>query len=262
MAIDSASHLGASSDPETSVIENEIPAYRAISARAVTSVVLGMASVFCFTSLWFTLVAAAAVVFGWAALRAIKRLPEILTGSSLAKTGIGLALVFSLTAITRAVVEDVMMTYDAGEFSKLYVATLQNEPIASAVYFKQPPSYRKEKTPAQLEEELKKSKSPANNDVYATETAAIRSIKEELKKPNAGIHFSKIESKLIDGATQYANALVDIDAPDGEQFALLELMKEPGAGWGEWRIREIRFPYKPASSGVRQEKKDDGHGHG
>ena len=246
-----------------SVIDNEFPAYRAISARAVVSVILGLASVFCFTSLWFLLLAAISVGFGWAALRAIKRVPDILTGSGLAKTGIGLALVFGLTALTRSVVEDVMLTYDAGRFSKGYVEILKSEPIAKAIWYKQSVAYRKEKTPDQLIEELKGSKSPGGGDHYSEEIAPIVAIKELLKKPKSAIHHTSIESKLVDGLTHYANALVDIDTPDGEQFALLQMVKDPGSSFGDWRVREITFPYKPASTGVLQEKKadDDGHGH-
>ena len=247
--------------PTGSIIENEFPTYRAISARAVASVVLGMASVFCFTSLWFLVLAAIAVGFGWVALRAIKRLPEILTGSGLAKTGIGLALVFGLTALTRSVVEDVMLSYDASQFSKGYAEILKSQPLATAIWYKQSAAYRKEKTPDQLVDELKNTPSPGGLDQFAEESTPVLAIKEELKKPQADLHFAAIESKLVDGLTHYANALMDIDTSDGEKFALIQLIKEPNAGFGNWRVREITFPYKPASTGVQQEKKDDGHGH-
>ena len=269
MAIDSQSEtqtqvqLEPADTGSASVIENEFPTYRAVSARAVTSVILGMASVFCFTSLWFLLLAAVAVVFGWVALRTIKRLPEILTGSGLAKTGIGLALVFGLTALTRTVVENAVLTYGAGQFSKGYVEILKSQPLATALWYKQSTAYRKEKTPDQLIEELKGTKSPGGADQFSEESGPVLAIKEVLKKPNTEIHFSAIESNLVDGLTHYANALIDIDTPDGEKFALLQLIKDPGSGFSDWRVREINFPYKPASTGVLQEKKegDDGHGH-
>ena len=95
-------------------------------------------------------------------------------------------------------------------------------------------------------------------------------IKERLKGPGEEIHFSKIESKAVDGLTIYANALIELDGPVGprsllqEEFALVEMMKGPGGraervGW----VKEIRFPYKPASAVAVIEKKghDDGHGH-
>lgn len=264
MAIDSQTQpqIGSPGDPGSSIIENEIPAYRAISARAVTSMVLGLASVFCFTSLWFLLVTAASVWFGWAALRAIKRMPDVLTGANLAKTGIGLGLVFGLSAVTRTVVENAMITYDAGQFAKKYVEVLKTGTPGEAVWYKQSPEFREEKTVEQAEAELKKTKNPTIPDVYAQETGPIVAIQELLKQPKSEIHYSAIESSLVDGLTHYANALIDIDTPEGEKFALLELVKTPTGKFGDWRIREIIYPYRKASAQAQSDKKpDDGHGH-
>ncbi len=268
MAIDTKPTLGSTSDLDKPVIENEIPAYRAISARAVASLILGLGSVFCFTSLWFLLLVAGSVLFGWAAIRAIQRLPEIITGTGLARTGMGLGLVFGVSATTQIIAQDLLLTYEASQFAKMYVGVLKNESIALAAWYRQAPDVRKERTPEMLIEELRKApKNPSSGDLYATETAEISAIKQRLKAPNQEIHFSKIETKLVDGLTQYANALIDLDGPataeypDKEQFALLDMMKTPGSGPNDWRIRSIRYPYKPASSGLQTEKKDDGHGH-
>ena len=268
MAIDSNSSTGSISDLESSVIENEIPTYRAVSAGAVTSLILGLASVFCFTSLWFLLVVAASIFFGWNALRTIRRLPDILTGASLAKAGIGFGLVFGLSSITHIIVTDAMLNYEASQFSKKYVEILKSEQLPLALWYFQPVDYRKDKTPEAVVEAMKKEKNPTTPDVFASETAPVRAIKERLKGPNEEIHFSKIETKLSDGLTQYANALIEFDGPgskdfpEKEQFALLELLKAPGAGRSDWRVRGIKFPYSPASTGLQIEKKmDDGHGH-
>ena len=267
MAIETKSALDLTSSLDRPVIENEIPAYRAISARAVSSLVLGLCSVFCFTSLWFLLVVAASVVFGWVALRAIRRLPDILTGSSLAKAGIGLGLVFGISATAQVFVQDIMLSYEASEFAKMYVDVLKTHPIADAIWYLQPPDYRKDRTPDQLVEELKKAKSPSTGDTYGTLTAEIRAIKDRIKEPNQEIHYSRLETKLADGLTSYANALVDLDGPatkdfpDTEQFALIEMVKGPNAGRNDWKVRSIKFPYKPASMALMTEKKDDGHGH-
>ena len=249
------------------VIENEIPAYRAISARAVGSLILGLCSVFCFTSLWFLLLVAASILFGWAAIRAIRRLPDIITGTGLAKTGIGLSVVFGITAITQVIVQDVMLAYEATQFTKMYVDVLKTQNVATAAWYLQSPEYRKERTPEVVVEEMKKQKNPSSGDVFASSTAEIRAILDRLKGPNQEIHYGGIETKLVDGLTQYANVLVELDGPttpehpETEQFALLQIIKVPGGGSLDWKVREIKFPYKPASAALMTEKKDDGHGH-
>lgn len=253
--------------PEGSVIENEIPAYRAISAAAVTSLVLGCCAVFCFTSLWFLVVVAVAVLFGVQAIRSIKRLPDVLTGTKIAQTGIGLALAFGLSATAQVLAEDWMLDREASAFTRMYLDVLKNKPLATAVWYTQAPDFRKTKTPDEVVEELKKAKNPTNQSVFDEQTDEIQAIKRRLAAPQQEIHFRRIETKLVDGLTHYANALVDVDGPataefpEAEQFALVQLIKPPGGGSGDWRIREINYPYKPATAGLHKEQKDDGHGH-
>ena len=143
---------------------------------------------------------------------------------------------------------------------------VQKESLANAVWYQQEPAYRKEKTPDALLEELKKVKTPP--DFYSGQTRSIEAIKARLAEPNQEIHFAGIETKLIDGLTHYANALVDLDGPasakfpDKEEFALVSLIRSPNAGGEDWKVRSITYPYKPASLGLQAEHKDDdGHGH-
>ena len=264
MAIDSQPALEPARD--SSVIENEIPAYRAISARAVTSVVLGLASVFCFTSLSFLLLVLVAVLFGWSALVAIRRYPEVLTGAGLARTGMALALLFGITASTRQLLEWWVLKREAGSFAAMYVDHLKKDSLATAAWYMQSVAYRKDKAPDAVLEEMRQVKTPPN--YFDSQTKDILNIKARLQEPNQEIHFARIESQLTDGLTQYANALVDLDGPanakyPAEEFALLELVKDPNAGRDDWKVRAIRYPYKPASLEVQPEHKDDdGHGHG
>lgn len=255
--------------PATPVIENEILTYRAISARAVASVVLGLASVFCYTSLYFLLVAGAAILFGVAAHRAIRRVPDVLTGTALANAGIGLALLFGGTAIALVVVTDFRLTREATAFGQNYARVLKEGTVAEALWYKQTADYRKEKAPDDVVADMRKQKnSPTGQNVFEAETAEIVAIKQRLAGPNQAIHFGRIETKLVDGLTHYANALLDLDGPadkdrPAEEFALIELIKRPGDGSGDWQVRSVRYPYKPASSEVQKEAKasDDGHGH-
>ena len=88
-------------DPELpdSVIENELPAYRAISVRAVFSLVCGAIAIFTFAHPFFYLAAILAVVLGIVAHRAIRQHPDMLTGHGIANAGIALGLNGLLTAL-------------------------------------------------------------------------------------------------------------------------------------------------------------------
>ena len=101
MAIDQkSSTIDAEQVASGQVIENEIPTYRAISARAIFSVAFGVLSGCGFAHWFFYTFAVLAIVFGiWAHLK-IKQLPDILTGKGLANFGIGLGLVFGLASGT------------------------------------------------------------------------------------------------------------------------------------------------------------------
>jgi hypothetical protein len=144
---------------------------------------------------------------------------------------------------------------------------IKSQPVDTSLWYEQNPEYRKTKTTDQIAEEIKQVKTPATPDFYKDKTASVSMIKERLKGPNEAIHFARIESKAVDGLTIYANALIELDGPGTdefpkEQFALVEMTKNPGAGPNDWIVKDIRFPYKPASAVAVVEKKDDGHGHG
>ena len=196
-------------------------------------------------------------------------MPDVLTGRPMADAGIAMALVFAVSSVTVGVASEAMMNYQAGQFAKVYAGVLKNEPLAVAVWYQQPLAYRKAKKPDELLEELQKAKSaaPGKPDPYTERTASIRRLKERLKGQGEEIHFSKVESKYADGLTQYINALVEVDGPgsaqfpEKEEFALLELVKGMN-GSGDWMVKEVRYPYKPASAvAAPVHADDDGHGH-
>jgi hypothetical protein len=268
VAIDEKAPTPRTEPADAPVIENELPAYRAISPGAVLTLVLGIASVFCFTDFWFLLVVAAAIVIGVLSIRKIRRLPEVLTGAVYAQAGIGLSLIFGLSAVTHLVVSNFLIDLDASRFARKYTEVIKNESVDMSLWYQQPAEYRKTKKPAEIAEEIKQVKSPAAADFYGDRTRSVSQIKERLKGSGEEIHFSKIESKAVDGLTVYANALLELDGPGSEtfpkeQFALIQMMKRPGAGPSDWEVKEIQFPYKPASTVAVVEKHghDDGHGH-
>ena len=84
------STLNMDSNRPDSPIENELPAYRAISTRAIFSLLFGSLAIFCFAHPIFYAIAALAVVLGVLAHRAIRQYPDMLTGHGLANAGIAL----------------------------------------------------------------------------------------------------------------------------------------------------------------------------
>jgi hypothetical protein len=256
-----------SSDPMPSAaIENEFPTYRAISSLAVFSLILGLLSVFAFANLWFLLLTAGSVLCGWLAIRKIRRLPEILTGSSIASVGIGVGLLFGGSALTHQVVEDVMTTMDAKSFANHLIEVIKKEPADVILWYQENPEYRKKNTPEKVAESVKTSKNPTQVDPYGAKVKPILMIQERLKSPGQDLHYSKVESKLIIGLTIYANVLLEMDGPvtkeyPNHDYALIQMIKNPGAGKFDWVIKDFTYPYTPSSTVVEIPHEDDGHGH-
>jgi len=247
-------------------IDNEFPTYRAISSTAVLSLVFGLASVFCYADLWFLLLAGGAVLLGWMAIKKIQRFPEVLTGTGLARVGIGIGLLFGLTSITRALTQDLVINYDAGIFARSYMEILKDQPVKMALWYQQPPEYRKdkEKDPDAMVQEMKASRDPASGDAYLAKSAPILAIKERLDGGKGKMTYDGIETKAIDGLTTYANALIKLELtptqehPEKEVYALLRMVKYTD----EWIVKNVDFPYTPKSVVATVEKPhDDGHGH-
>ncbi len=266
MAIDQTP--SSSESPAAPAIDNEFPTYRAISPLAVFSLILGLASVFSFASHWFLLLTAAAMIAGGLALRKIHQFPEILTGAGIARTGFGVGMVFGCSAIAYTLAEDFSTTRDATEFAKHYIEVIKDQPVSVGLWYQQNPEYRKVKGPEDVVEELKKAKSPAQDDPYGSRAAPYVQIKNRLKVSGQEIHFSKLEAKVIDGLTIYANVLVEVDGPASKEYptkeyGLILMIKGPGAGKNDWVVKDLRYPYTPETSKVEVEHhgSDDGHGH-
>jgi hypothetical protein len=255
------------SPPESTAIpaiDNEFPTYRAISPTAVLSLVLGVGSVFCYADLWFLLMVAASVALGLYSLKKIRELPEVLTGAGLARVGIGIALLFGLTSVTRVLTEGISINLDAGKFARFYMGVIKDQPVKMALWYQQSLAYRQEKDADAMVDEMKKAKSPSSGDVYQTNAAPILAIKERLDGGKGEMSYAGIETRAVDGLTVYANALIKLDLkgtkehPETEMYALLHLIK----GMDEWIVKEVTFPYTPKSAVATVEKPhDDGHGH-
>ena len=252
-----------------SVIDNEIPAYRAINSTAIFSMILGVVSLLCFTDLMFLIVAVAAVLVGVLAIRQINKRSDVLTGTGFARVGIVLGIVFGIAATTSTMVQWMVLRGEVNRFCASFVDVLKKEPVAVAVWYHQPPSVRNTRKPDELVEELKKSSggNPAG-DTYTQQTTPILRIKDALADKGSDIHFDEIELLTTRGLTAYANALFEVHRPaakeaaEKEAFARVRIRKDNGNQRDEWTVEEIEFPYKRASYVEKAEPVDDGHGHG
>jgi hypothetical protein len=248
-------------------IENELPAYRAISAQAISSLLFGVLSILSLASPMFLACAAIAVLLGILADRRIQRLPDVLTGRRFAHAGIVLGLVFGLGSFTAARVQDYLRSSSATRFAKRYVEILKNEPMENGLWYRRPPDGRKGKTPAQLLGELKAAaKDP---QMVKMETGVFEQIKDRLAgAPGEDIHFERIETHGYEGLDEYAAILLELHGPgskhypDKQQYALLVVKARPAKGKYDWWVSELRFPYQPSTYKPAPKQVDDGHGHG
>ncbi len=267
MAIDpNVTRINPEANP-ASAIENEIPAYRAISPLAITSLILGALSILTFAHWFFLGCALAAVVLGFLADRKIGRFSDVLTGRGFAQAGIGLGLIFGLAAVTTSAVQGYLRTSAASRFATAYAQVLQdkNKTLEDALWYQVPPDVRKTKTSSQIAKEMKESMpDPA---AFEMQVAPLRNLKARLEKDkDTKLRFSKIESHGVDGLSTFATALLELTEPDpkhdhGDEFAMVVMKSDNTNRQYEWKVEEFQYPYKPATYVPTAKPVDDGHGH-
>jgi hypothetical protein len=252
---------------EVSAIENEIPAYRAIAPQAVFSLIFGVLAVLGFASWFFLSFAALAVLLGVMANRRIKQLPDVLTGGRLAQAGIGLGLVFGLTAVSIGSVQYVIRGQQAKAFALKYEKALQTGTFEELVWYMQPPRARESRSPKDLVAEMKKG--PEGMSSFQMQTETIHGIHDQVTNQGADVHFKGIESHGDQDNDMYAGALYEVHSPkakdpaDRERLALAHIKTGKNSkGKTEWYVVEIRYPYQPTTFVVAPKPVDDGHGHG
>jgi len=255
-------------EPETgptSVIENEIPAYRAISPLAIASLLFGALSILSFAHGFFLISAALAVVLGLVADRKIGRFSDVLTGRGFAQAGIGLGLCFGLATVTTSAVQGYLRSNSASRFAADYARVLQDKTMEDALWYQAPPEGRKKKTSDQIVKEMKETMTEPG--AFETQTASLRELKTRLEKDkDTKLRFSKIESHGVDGLSTFAAALLELAEPDakhahGDEFAMVIMKADSIGGRYEWKVDEIKYPYKPATFVPTSKPVDDGHGH-
>ncbi len=260
MALESQVPVGSGSGSKVSApIENEIPAYRAVSPMAVGSLVTSIASVFCFANTWFVLVALLAIAMGLVALRSIKRFPDLYTGASLARAGIGLSLVFAASALTFSQVQHMKVSVSAKKFADVYAEVLESGNLADATWYTLMPDSRQGQTPKKYLEQVLSDTETSPEDLII---APIGQIQEKVKSSKGHVHFQFLEESGFQGLTPYAFAVYEVDIPETESaYALVDLRADQEHGVAEWYVSQIRFPYELKSHRLAPKPVDDGHGH-
>jgi len=253
-------------------IENEIPTYRAISTRAVFSVICGVLASFSFASLSFLIFAVLAVVLGGAAILAIKRHPDMLTGRGLANAGIAMGLIFGLVSATYSGVQSFVLTQAATRFGREYAAAVQSGSWGKMLWYTFPPETRKNKTPEEALREYEATKTKERMMVDQ-KTGPMQTLRKRLaSSKDEAFHFVDIEAQGLDEGHgrdlgYYATALFEVegpgnkDFPEKKQFALAIFKGRIQGRHYEWWVEDVRFPYQPRSYKAPAKPVDDGHGH-
>ena len=253
--------------PPAPVIENEIAAYRAITAPAVFALIAGVLSVLSFTSWYFLVFAAAALGLGLLALRKIQRFPDEFTGKGIAQAGIALGLIFGLTAVTISTVQSLLTLTQARSYAATYEKVLKGGSFDEIMWHGQHPKYREGKTPEALVTEMRSQ--PKMAEMFDSKFMPQRMLALKCAKPGVEMHFKKIETHGEDGMDVFGTALFEIDNPkaaepaEREEYALTVMKGVKNAsGRYDWYVDELIYPYKPSTFAKADKPVDDGHGHG
>jgi Domain of unknown function (DUF4190) len=268
------STIDAESEAAGPAIENEIPTYRAISARAIFSVACGLLSVCSFAHPLFYAFSILAIGFGIWAHRAIRRFPDILTGRGLANAGIGLGLAFGLASGTITTVQYVVRSRQAARYAVKYAEILKSPDLGLVLWYNTHPEMRKDKTGAELVQDVEsKSKERRMMESKMGPLGQLSAIRSRLAaSKDEDIHFVKIERVGEDEGHGlemqiFALALFEVvgpgnkEFPEKQQFALAVLKARPKGREYEWWTDSIVFPYKPQSYTPTEKAVGDGHNH-
>jgi hypothetical protein len=253
-------------------IENELPTYRAISTRAVFSLICGGLASFCFANLSFLIFAILAVGLGFWANLAIKRHPDMLTGRGLANAGIALGLVFGLVAATYSGVQGFVLTQAATKFGREYAEAVQSGSLGKMLWYNLHPDMRKNKSPDEALHDYESAKTKERM-MIEQRTAPMQSLRKRLTaSKDETFHFVDIETQGLDEGQgkqlgYYATALFEVegpgnkDFPEKKQYALAVFKGRTKGRHFEWWVEDVRFPYLPRTFKAPDKPVDDGHGH-
>ncbi|HEY2155647.1 MAG TPA: DUF4190 domain-containing protein [Isosphaeraceae bacterium] len=253
MAIDpSTARRPASSDLPPD--ENVVSTYRAITPLAITSVIFGLAAIFSFLSTWFAIAGALAIVSGVMAIRAVRRMPEALTGERMANVGIALGLLFSLGALTIVFVQMWIIDREAAKFARGYVEAIQKAALDEVLYLHADPAQRKEHTAEEII--AHHNESPQTKGMYEMETPGPREMVKRIKStPGQTVTLGKLLAHEVDGMGALAQFLLIFhgpksqDFPEETQYAIVTFHGYPEGRLYAWKVQSAKYPAPPPPGG-------------
>jgi hypothetical protein len=258
-----------------SVIENELPTYRAISAIAIFSVVCGGLAVCSFAEPIFYVFSILAVGLGIWAHRTIRRHPDMLTGRGLANAGITLGLVFGLASGTITTVQYLVRSRQAEKFARKFVEILKSPSMGTVILHTSHPDMVKNKTPEELLQEFDAKQSDPRHrmEQSMSQISQLLALRKRLtESKDQVVRFVRIEGVGEEDGhgpqlQMYALALLEVtgpaskEFPETRQYALAILKARPKGRQYEWWAESVRFPYVPQSFVAPAKPVDDGHDH-
>jgi hypothetical protein len=258
-----------------SVIENELPTYRAISAIAILSMICGGLAIFTFADPIFYAFPILSVGLGIWAHRRIRRYPDMLTGHGLANAGMILGLVFGLASGTIVTVQYLVRSRQAERFARRYAEILKSPSMGDVLKLTNHPSVVKDKTSAQLLQEFEANRSDQRRamEMNMGPMAHLIALRKRLTgSKDQDVHFVRLESVGEDDShgaeiQLYAFALFEVtgpsskDFPEKQQFALAILKARSSGRQSEWWVESVKFPYQPQTFVAPAKPVGDGHDH-
>ena len=235
--------------------ENELPAYRAVSRLAIISLVFGarlnsrvLSGYFCPDS------GVSPSPLGLMALRNIRNLPDVLTGTRMTDAGIALGLLFSLSALTITVAQSWIVDHEATKFARTYVEALRSGSLDNVLFLEIHPESRKTKTQAELLAEFKQGmRGPG---MFEMQTQAPRDmIKRLASAPEQTVHLGKIIDHATIGMDAYVEFLLIFKGPKSQEFpeetqyGLVRFQGIPEGKTFGWKALLTKFPQPPPPGG-------------
>lgn len=263
----------------TSGLENELSGYKAISGSAIFSAIMGGLSALMFVDWAFIFVPALAIFFGATALRKINRYADIYTGQKIAQAGIGLAVIFTLVAVSTGFAYQIKLNNEVTAYSRNLEQVLQTGSANELLFLKIPISQRGDLTPDKAAAE-RITTAPESKVQHENEMKPLNTIVAARSQPGAKVSFVDVEAAGYDKLTPYAFALYAVTAPaaahehkEGDdhdhheesnsdpQYVMVEIKGEKVDGKFSWYVSKIEYPYKRGTAQLKAAPVDDGHGH-
>ena len=245
--------------PVATSATHEAHAYKALSTLAVLCLILGLASLLGFghRSLMWTL-PPATILMGVLALRQIASARQEWTGTKLAMTGMGLAVLCFLGAFGVDFYWTNWARQNGRATAERFVAKLKSGDIESAFWLTLTQWQRHEA------QKLKPDSVPSElSQRYQTFREQAKKLAADLSSGVSTIRFDSVEMTGRESLHDVAAVLYQVHSAAGDShvMVLTSTAPTPDGGDATWYVREQSFEYTPSSYRVKLPTGHGGHGH-